>query len=243
MARQLAGTDRGRAPPGRAPRLTTLLVTLAWMAVLGALLFGPAGTLAWPAAWILLAIIAVASAVIEAMLVRHDPALLSERLRFPIQRGQPRWDKVWIAAFLPLFLAWLPLMALDAVRHGWSHVPLWLSVVGAGAVLACFYVSYLVYRENSFLAPVVRLQADRGQHVVSTGPYAHVRHPLYSAAVLFLIGTALLLGSWYGVAGGAVLVAGVAVRAVLEERMLAARLPGYTDYMRRVRYRLVPRVW
>jgi protein-S-isoprenylcysteine O-methyltransferase Ste14 len=243
MVRQVAGSNPKPSPAGREPKLKTLLVTLASLAVLAALLFGPAGTLGWPAAWAFLAILAGASAVIEVMLLRHDPALLSERLRFPIQSGQARWDKLWIAVFVPLFLAWLPLMGLDAVRLGWSHVPLWLQGVGGGAVVACFYISYLVYRENSFLAPVVKLQADRGQHVVSTGPYAHVRHPLYAAAVLFLIGTALLLGSWSGLAGAVVLVAALALRAVLEERMLAADLPGYAGYMRQVKYRLVPGVW
>jgi protein-S-isoprenylcysteine O-methyltransferase Ste14 len=225
------------------PTLKTLVVTLAWFAALTALLFWPAGTLAWPAAWAFLSIIAGASVVIEVMLLRRDPALLTERLRFPIQKGQAGWDKVWIGLFVPLFLAWLPLMALDAVRLRWSHVPTWLEVVGAGAIVACFYVSYLAYRENTFLAAVVRLQADRGQHVVSTGPYAHVRHPLYAAAALFLLGTALLLGSWYGLAAAVVLTAAIALRAVLEERMLAAQLPGYAAYMDRVRYRLVPRVW
>jgi len=243
MVRQTVSSKPNRIPTGGQPKLKALLVTLAWFAGLLALLFAPAGTLEWPAAWAFLAILAGASAVIEVMLVRHDPALLAERLRPPIQHGQKGWDKAWIAAFVPLFLAWLPLMALDAVRFGWSHVPVWLQGVGAGAVVACFYISYRAYRENTFLAAVVKLQADRGQHVVSTGPYAHVRHPLYAAAVLFLVGTALLLGSWYGLGGAVVLIAALALRAVLEERMLAAELPGYADYMHKVKYRLVPGVW
>jgi protein-S-isoprenylcysteine O-methyltransferase Ste14 len=214
-----------------------------WFAGLAALLFAPAGTLKWTAAWIFLAIMVAGSAVFEVMLLRHDPALLAERLAPPIQRGQKGWDKVWMAAFISLFLAWLPLMALDAVRFAWSHVPAWLQGLGTVAILGYFWIAYLAFRENTFLAPVVKLQASRGQHVISTGPYARVRHPFYAGAVLFLLGTALLLGSWYGLAASAVFVAGIAVRAVLEERALAAELPGYAAYMRRVRYRLVPGVW
>jgi len=210
---------------------------------LGALLFASAGTLAWPAAWAYLALMGGASAVIELMLLRDDPALLAERLEPPIQQGQEFWDKVWIVAFLLLFLAWLPLMAVDAVRFGWSHVPTWLQVFGGGAIVACYCISYLTFRENTFLAPVVRLQTERGHHVVSTGPYARVRHPMYAGAVLYLAGTALLLGSWYGLGASVVLIAGIAVRAVLEERMLARELPGYADYIGTVRYRLVPGVW
>jgi protein-S-isoprenylcysteine O-methyltransferase Ste14 len=89
----------------------------------------------------------------------------------------------------------------------------------------------------------VRLQSERGQTVVSTGPYGHVRHPMYAAAVVFLVGTTLLLGSWYGLALALMIVVAIAVRAVQEERTLRAELPGYDQYMARVNYRLIPYVW
>lgn len=184
-----------------------------------------------------------AGALIEAMLARRDPALLAERLGPPIQPGQEGWDKVWISAFLLLFFGWVALMALDAVRFGWSQVPVWLQVLGAAGIVACYWICYLAFRENTFLAPVVRLQTERGHHVVSTGPYAHVRHPMYAGALLYLVGTALLLGSWYGLAAAVVLAAGIALRAVLEERTLARQLPGYSAYMREVKRRLIPGIW
>jgi protein-S-isoprenylcysteine O-methyltransferase Ste14 len=224
-------------------KLKTTVVTIVYFAVIAALLFGSAGTLTWPGAWAFLVILCVATVLIDVSLLRHDPELLAERMKVPIQRGQPGWDKVFITAFLVLFVAWLPLMGLDAVRFGWSDVPAWLQAVGSVTLGAGLWIAYLALRENSFDAPVVRVQAERGHRVISTGPYARVRHPLYSGAALFILGTALLLGSWYGLAVGAVLIAGVAVRAVLEERTLAAQLDGYVDYRNRVRHRLVPGVW
>ena len=100
-----------------------------------------------------------------------------------------------------------------------------------------------VMRENSFAAPVIRLQTERGHRVISTGPYAIVRHPMYSGTVLFFVGAPLLLGSWWGVAMSPLLAVLFAGRIVIEERALTAGLPGYADYTARVRYRLVPGLW
>jgi protein-S-isoprenylcysteine O-methyltransferase Ste14 len=97
--------------------------------------------------------------------------------------------------------------------------------------------------ENSFAAPVVKLQHERGQHVISTGPYAWVRHPMYTGVILFCFGAALLLGSWWGVVLSPLFAVLFAVRAGIEERELTAGLPGYSDYIRQVRYRLLPGIW
>jgi protein-S-isoprenylcysteine O-methyltransferase Ste14 len=100
-----------------------------------------------------------------------------------------------------------------------------------------------VMHSNSFAAPVVKVQAERGHRVIDTGPYAHVRHPMYSGTVLFFFGTPLLLGSWWGVILAPLFVVLFAIRAGIEERTLLAGLPGYADYTARVRYRLVPGIW
>jgi len=102
---------------------------------------------------------------------------------------------------------------------------------------------YKVFRENTFLAPVVKLQHDRGQRVVSTGPYAIVRHPMYAIAVPYFISMALLLGSWYGVGVSLFLDAALVLRTIGEDRLLQSSLDGYSDYAQRVRYRLIPHVW
>jgi protein-S-isoprenylcysteine O-methyltransferase Ste14 len=148
-----------------------------------------------------------------------------------------------MAVFLFLWCAWLIVMALDAVRFGWSVVPLWIQELGVLAIAVSMCIMFLIMRTNSFAAPVVKIQAERGHRVISDGPYAVVRHPMYGGAVLLILGIPLLLGSWSGLALSPLLVLLFAVRAVKEERTLMAELPGYADYAARVRYRLVPMVW
>jgi protein-S-isoprenylcysteine O-methyltransferase Ste14 len=134
-------------------------------------------------------------------------------------------------------------MPLDAVRFRWSEVPGWLQFLGALGVVLSFYLMFLTFRENAYLAMVVKLQEQRGQSVVTTGPYRYVRHPMYSSVFLFLPAVALLLGSWWGLLLCVVLLGLLVWRIPLEERMLENGLAGYEEYERNVRYRLIPRVW
>ena len=214
-----------------------------WLACMMALLFIPAGTLGWPAGWIYLAEFGIASFVITGWLARHNPALLAERMSPLIQRGQKSWDKALMVTLLVMWCAWYVVMGFDAVRYGWSHLPLWARVLGALTIAASMHVMFLVMRTNTFAAPVVRIQTERGHRVVSDGPYAVVRHPMYAGAMLLFIGTPLLLGSWWGLAMAPFITALMAARAVLEERTLARELDGYAAYATRVRYRLIPMVW
>ena len=220
-----------------------LLQNLLWPVFLGALLFGAAGTLDWPRAWIFLAEMTVLGIAAGLWLARHDPALLRERLRAPVQRGQPAMDKLVTGTLLLASCLWLVLMGLDAGRYRWSAMPEWLAVVGALALPVFVWACCLVFRANSFAAPVVKLQEERGQQVASTGPYRTVRHPMYASAILYFLAVALLLGSWWGLAAVPVLVALLGLRIWIEERTLMAGLPGYADYAARVRYRLVPGLW
>ncbi|VTZ28337.1 Isoprenylcysteine carboxyl methyltransferase [Methylocella tundrae] len=235
-------STREPARAGRSMKKVCIAVAAEFL-ILAALLFGAAGTFAWPAAWAFLIILFAGAALITRMLARDDPALLEERLRPPIQSGQPLWDKIIMASFIVLFIAWLILMGLDAARFGWSIMPVWLQWIGAAGLAGSFWISYATFAANAFLANVVRIQTERGQTVVSSGPYAVIRHPLYAGALLFFASTALLLGSWFGLAGALALGALLILRTVLEDRELHRRLEGYADYARRVRYRLLPRVW
>jgi protein-S-isoprenylcysteine O-methyltransferase Ste14 len=220
-----------------------LLQSIFGLMIFGALLFLPAGTLAWPGGWVYLVEIIVASIAMTQWLSRHNPALLAERTAPLIQREQETWDKVLMSTFLLLWCVWFVVMGLDAMRYGWSVMPLWIQVLGALAIAVSMYIIFLTMRANTFAAPVVKIQATRGHRVVSEGPYAVVRHPMYGGAVMLIVATPLLLGSWWGLAMSPILVLLLAIRAVMEERTLTRELEGYADYARRVRYRFVPRIW
>jgi protein-S-isoprenylcysteine O-methyltransferase Ste14 len=219
-----------------------LLQNVMWTVGLGALLFLPAGTLHWPAAWLYLATTAVLGLATGLWLARVDPALLEERMKPVLQKGQPAADKWFMLAFGVAALLWFIVIGLDHRRH-WSDVPMPLQALGYTLMLAATALMLRVVRENSFAALVVRVQAERGHRVIDSGPYAVVRHPMYSGIVLYVAAMPLLLGSWWGLAMAPVFFVLFSVRAGLEERALASGLPGYADYLTRVRYRLVPGLW
>ncbi|MCL4552311.1 MAG: isoprenylcysteine carboxylmethyltransferase family protein [Candidatus Marsarchaeota archaeon] len=217
--------------------------TVGLVVVFALALFLPAGTLAWPAGWVFLVLFFGFVAAINLWLLRHNPGLLQERMTGVGSPDQKTGDQVVFALAGVLFFAWLVVMPLDAVRFRWSLMPVWLQPIGAVIVLCSFVLFFLTFRENSYLSPAVRVQQDRGQTVVSTGPYRYVRHPMYAAFFGLVLGTPLLLGSWYGLLLVPVLVGIVARRALLEERTLRKELNGYEAYMQQVRFRLIPHVW
>lgn len=223
-------------------RMLTLQI-IGLFVVFAVALFWAAGTVAWLAGWAFLVLFFGFVVAISLWLLQNNPGLLTERMTGIGKADQKTWDKFFYVVLNLCFFAWLIVMPLDVVRFGWSHLPFWAQVVGALLMLLSFYLFFVTFRENSYLSPAVRIQADRGQAVVSTGPYAYVRHPMYAAAVCYLVGTALLLGSLYGLLAALLLVGLIGVRAVLEEQTLVAELPGYDAYLRKVRYRLIPYLW
>ncbi|MBV8216655.1 MAG: isoprenylcysteine carboxylmethyltransferase family protein [Verrucomicrobia bacterium] len=220
-----------------------LIRTVLWIGVFAILLFVPAGTINWTGGWIFLIETSVISIVLGIWLARYDPELLKERMRSPIQKEQSTEDKIVTGLILVSFFGWFAFMALDAVRFKWSTVPAWLQVPGAIGVLVACYIGYLTLRENTFAALVVKVQEERHQKVISTGPYRYVRHPMYAGMIFYLGGAPLLLGSWWGLLWGCGLLGLFAIRLLIEEGTLRKGLPGYNDYAAQVRYRLVPRVW
>jgi protein-S-isoprenylcysteine O-methyltransferase Ste14 len=230
--------------PASQSLITRMLVqTVIWLGITGAILFISAGTLRWPQAWIYLGELGVLGLVSGFSIAKRDPALLRERMAAPIQKGQKSWDKALISVVFALWMSQYVIIGLDAVRFRWSEVPLWLQVAGGLAIALGLYAFHVVMETNTFATPVVKIQSERKHKVISTGPYAYVRHPMYAGAVPLILGTPLLLGSWYGLIWAAAMIALFGLRAVKEENTLKAELEGYDAYAARVRYRLVPGLW
>jgi protein-S-isoprenylcysteine O-methyltransferase Ste14 len=219
-----------------------LLQNAVWTAGMALLLLAPAGTLRWPQAWVFLATIAALGIGCGLYLAKTDPALLRERMRAPVQDDQPAADKAFIAAFGLAALLWFMLMGLER-RAGRAGMPLPVEATGWVLILLSTLVIMAAMRANSFASPAIRVQQDRQHQVADRGPYAWVRHPMYSGVVLYFVGMPLLLGSHWGLAMVPLLIALFAIRTEIEERALRAGLPGYADYAARVRYRLVPGLW
>jgi protein-S-isoprenylcysteine O-methyltransferase Ste14 len=218
----------------------------AWLAlavlvvVMGLLLFVAAGTVHYWQAWVYLSIFTGASVLTTLYLMRKDPALLERRMS-----GGPTAEKQLTQKFIMLctsisFIALLGVPAFDH-RFGWSTVPLGGVVAGDVLVAIGFYFTFLVYRENTFASATI--EVTENQKVISTGPYAIVRHPMYASASLYLLGTPLALGSFFGLVPIAAMMPFLIWRLFDEESFLARNLPGYTEYQKRVKHRLVPFVW
>lgn len=217
--------------------------TLVSVVVLGVMLFLPAGTLAWPQGWILIILFVSSGIIIGVWLLKTDPELLAARQKSPLSKAQKPRDRVIMAAIFVVFFAWLVFMPLDAKRLGWSHTPLWAQVLGAMLIGIAYWGWIAVLKANSFASVEIRVQSERGQKVISTGPYAVVRHPMYAYVLPLMIGVPLLLGSLWGLLGLVLIIPLLAARTLAEEAMLFDGLPGYREYAGKVRYRFVPGLW
>jgi protein-S-isoprenylcysteine O-methyltransferase Ste14 len=202
------------------------------------------GDLLWPAGWVfsIWFILLCFSTILY--LYRKDPALLAERYQKPGAGNQEGWDKYMVYGIVIGFTIWILIMPLDARRFGWSPLfPFWLNVTGGAGLAGSFFLFFRAFTDNTYLSPLVRIQEERKQKVVSTGVYGFVRHPMYLGAILMFFGVPLLLGSIYGILAGLLLTALLVGRITGEEKMLTRELEGYREYTQKVRYRLVPFLW
>jgi protein-S-isoprenylcysteine O-methyltransferase Ste14 len=208
--------------------------------VLASVLFGSAGTLREGRAWSMLAVFFGCAGAITIWLWFRDKALLERRVKAgPGAEPDPMQNVVQTLAGL-VFLATFAVPGLDQ-RMGWSNAPLTVSLGGDTMIALGFLVVYLTFRENTFTAGTIEV-AD-GQHVIDSGPYAVMRHPMYAGALVMIAGIPLALGSWWGLIAAVVLVPILVWRLLREETFLAVNLPGYDAYRGRVRYRLAPIFW
>ena len=205
-----------------------------------ALVFGSAGTWEYWQGWTFLAVFSASTLAFTIYLAIYDKPLLERRMKAGPWHEQERSQKIIVSLVFVAFFASIVLPILD-YRLGLSRVPAWVSVVGNAIIVFSFLAIFWVVKTNSWAASNIRVEVE--QKVIDTGPYARIRHPMYAAAVWLFVGMPLALGSWWSIALLVPLLPVLLWRLLDEERILARDLPGYTDYMRRVKYRLVPLVW
>jgi protein-S-isoprenylcysteine O-methyltransferase Ste14 len=216
-------------------RMTLFAVALLW----------PAGIWYWPEAWAVIGLWSSFEVAMTHYLLRHDPALLAERLKLlPLAKEQKAWDKVVMLLFFVAGIGLYIIPGFDVVRYQWSEpLPVWMRIVAMFVHLPCFVILGWVMRENTYLSQVVKIDQERGHQVVTSGPYALVRHPMYAVAIVLLLAVPVALGSRFGLILSIFLTALLIVRTYFEDRTLHAELNGYRDYAMRTRYRLIPGVW
>ncbi len=207
---------------------------------LAATLFGLAWTLDWWQAWLFLVIYFACSIALSLWMMHHDPKLMERRMRGgPLAEKEPMQKLIMLftsAGFAGMFVV----PALDH-RFGWSHMPVSIVLAANVVMILGWFAIYLVFRENSYASATIELAAD--QKVISTGPYALVRHPMYAGALPMLLGMPIALGSWWGLAPFFVIVPALIWRIFDEEAFLTKNLAGYASYKQKVRYRLIPHFW
>ncbi len=206
-----------------------------------ALLFVPAGTLRWPEAWLLLIFYLATVTGVMIWMKTNAPGLLKERMSR--NKEVKSWDKIIMIAYSFLLIILLAVPGLDAVRFGWSEVPLIVKALGFIGYIPASGFAFWAMRENAYASDVVRIQEDRGHTVCTTGPYRYVRHPMYSGVILFVLCFPLSLGSFYSFIPAILIIILFIIRTSLEDKTLLEELPGYKEYAQKVRYRLLPGVW
>ncbi len=216
-------------------RMSLFTVALMW----------PAGTWLWWEAWVIVGLWFVYGLILTLYLIRNDPALLVERLKLvPIHKDQKTWDKILMGLFFIAGIALYLVPGFDVVRYGWSEsLPMWMKIVAIVIHLPCFWLLGWIMRENTFLAQVVKIDKQRGHQVITTGPYALVRHPMYTVVIILLFAVPVALGSRYALLLAVFLTVLLIVRTYLEDRTLHDELEGYPQYAKQTRYRLMPGIW
>jgi protein-S-isoprenylcysteine O-methyltransferase Ste14 len=205
------------------------------------LIFVAAGTFRWPRLWFFLGFYVLTTSALMLWLRRRDPGLFKERLT--VRKDAKAWDKVIIKVYTALLMVLYIVVPLDAVRFRWSRVPPTVSRLAFAVVFLAWVIVFWAFRENAFLSGLVRIQTDRGHTVCTTGPYRYVRHPMYAAVILSILGVPLFLGSLYALIPAGLIVGLFVLRTSLEDRTLRRELPGYPEYAARTRWKLVPGIW
>jgi protein-S-isoprenylcysteine O-methyltransferase Ste14 len=224
--------------------LLKLFLTFLYILIFPAIILFISGNWLWIQGWIYSIWFLCLCYITIIYLYRYDPSLLEERYKQPGSEGEKGWDKYFVVILFISFVIWFIIMPLDAERFQWTrNFPLWLEAIGLILLIGSAFLLFRSYKDNTFLSPLVRIQSEREQKVISTGVYGFVRHPMYLGALLLFLGTPILLGSVYGLLIGIFLCLLVFYRILGEEKMLLEELKGYDDYKKKVKYRVIPYIW
>ena len=214
--------------------------SLLFLFVLGALLFLPAGTFDYWEAWVFIAVFIACNLPLTIWVAINDPRLLERRMKAGPTAEKEKSQKIIVTIAFMAFAGELLIPALDH-RFGWSDVTTSIVILGNALIVLSYVGFYFVFRENTYGAATIRVEEN--QKVISTGPYAIVRHPMYAAALILMLGIPLALGSWWGLLALVPGVPALVWRILDEERLLKRDLPGYAEYTQRMRFRLIPRLF
>ncbi len=217
-------------------------MTLVFIGLWIAALFGSAGTFIWIRGWICFGLYVVGVGAAGNMAKRYNPTLVEARSDW-MPAETKRFDKIILSIYYPLIYVQLAVAGLDARRFHWTHMPFAFVYLGIALFAIAMVFVGSVMAVNRFAATTVRIQTERGHTVCDSGPYRYVRHPMYVGAVLMYVSTPLILGSLCALAVGGVIVALMVCRTALEDRTLRRELPGYAEFATRTRYRLLPGIW
>jgi protein-S-isoprenylcysteine O-methyltransferase Ste14 len=220
---------------------TVVKVGVIEVTIAGGLLFGIAGRVDWPAAWLVMLLFTGHVVLSGWLLLSRDPELLKERLT--TASNVPQWDRLIARGNRIVLATLLATAALDAGRFEWSAMPMIVRAIGTAAVVATIGVVYWCAAANRFLSARSRIQSERGHTVVQHGPYRFVRHPLYASRIVQVAGLALTLGSWISLVPAVLNALLLVLRTSLEDRLLTTELPGYREYAKHVPERLIPGLW
>lgn len=222
-------------------KVRLLIASSASLGLFAAIIFWPAGTLDWLQGWLYFGLLSTSTFITYIYLRRVNPEVIEHRLQ--MKKGTKPWDKRWFVFFTPVFIAIYVVAGFDAVRFEWSTMSSWLWLPGLAIWLPANVLLTWAMGVNPFFEKTVRIQTERGHHVIDTGPYRIVRHPGYLGFFGWCLSTPLFLGSWWSLLPALLTIAGFVIRTLLEDRTLHQELTGYRDYASRVRYRLIPGIW
>ncbi len=231
--------DGSRIPPLR----KGLRIVLIFILGVGSAFFLSYGGFDWWEAWLLLSLWLLYFVLMLTVVRKSNPGLVEERAQ-SLEKFTHQWDRVIVGIYQLVSLSLYAVAGLDVGRFGWTGgLPGWLKWVGFVFSIFVYLISFWAVYSNPFASGAVRIQGERGHQVFTKGPYRFIRHPMYLGTVIYGVAFPLFLESYWALIPGCIVIGLFVIRTALEDRFLTENLPGYREYVRQTRYRLVPGIW